>query len=370
MPSASTTPLSGPRPAVALVRALLPGLLPALAVACGEDSPAADERACDPTQESCTFQHRVATIDVGAGEERADRCVAWTLGNDADLWVQSVHLATGGAFHHSNWLWVPDTFFGGPDGEFACQDRVYDETAAAVVGGVLFAQSTQVADETQEFADGAAILVPARSRIIASVHLLNASSEDVASALDLTLRTVPAASVEHPLWPVRFNYGDLLIPAGGKSAHEGACDLASVHESLTGRPLELSVHWVLPHYHSLGTGSRLEVLGGPNDGATIYEESHLLGEPLGAKVGPVDVGVMGARGLRFRCDHDNPRSADVGFGIGDQEMCVMLAFIEGGARYDAQVTRTESSELVDGRLVRRGECSVLGAKTPDKLAGQ
>lgn len=44
---------------------------------------------------------------------------------------------------------------------------------------------------------------------------------------------------------------------------------------------------------------------------------------------PIDV--SGATGLRMTCGYDNPTDSTVRYGIGDQEMCVFLAYTD--ARY-------------------------------------
>ena len=88
----------------------------------------------------------------------------------------------GPGFHHSNWLFVPASNpatgvigpFDGPDGTFTCADRGFDQAVAALKGGVLFAQSTQAQHDVQKFPAGAVIQIPAHSKIVATIHLLNA----------------------------------------------------------------------------------------------------------------------------------------------------------------------------------------------------
>ena len=77
------------------------------------------------------------------------------------------------ASHHSNWTFVPDDQFTGPDGSWKCKDRGYSQLTAALQGGVLYAQSTQATREVQKFPDGVVVRIPPRSRIISDVHVLN-----------------------------------------------------------------------------------------------------------------------------------------------------------------------------------------------------
>ena len=73
---------------------------------------------------------------------------------------------------------------------------------------------------------------------------------------------------------------------------------------------------------------------------------------------PVDL--TGATGLRFSCGWSNPRPVEVGWGIGDQEMCVMLGLVEGAALFDALVGSgdTEVGTDPEGRNMREGPCTV------------
>ena len=53
------------------------------------------------------------------------------------------------------------------------------------------------------------------------------------------------------------------------------------------------------------------------------------GEPLGAGFEP-PIRVTGALGFGITCEYDNPRAQTVQYGIGDQEMCVVLMYSSGG----------------------------------------
>src|SRR5438067_387560 len=104
---------------------------------------------------------------IPAGAEVTTDCVQITLHNDHDLFVNSVELTTGAGFHHSNWFFVPESDFFGDDGTYTCGDRNFSEPAAALFGGVLFAQSTQSPHEVQSFPTGIVIRIPAHSKLVA-----------------------------------------------------------------------------------------------------------------------------------------------------------------------------------------------------------
>src|SRR2546423_1276977 len=121
---------------------------------------------CDPTKQSCSYDKVVSTMTVPAGHEDEDTCQSWTLDNASELWVASITQPNDGAYHPANWFIVPDTTFVVPDGTWTCSSQDFMEVQAALLGGYLFAQSTQSHDETQTLPNGAAIRIPPHSRLI------------------------------------------------------------------------------------------------------------------------------------------------------------------------------------------------------------
>lgn len=298
------------------------GALASIAVsgACGDNLGAGDPGADRPGH----HVYRFGPYDLGAGAEDAGRCVSVTLGNELPMFVNSVNLVTGPGFHHSNWFWVPDSSYPGPDGAWRCRDRGFDEPLAAAVGGVLFAQSTQADDETQAFPPGVAIAIPPHAKIVAGVHLLNAGDQAVSTSLALTVDTLPEDELRTQLAGLSFTYQALALPPGRKSSFTVDCDFAELHQQQLDRAPDFDLYWVLPHYHTLGRGIELVATGGAAD-ATVLSTEGTVGEPLGKQLAPT-FSMRGHTGLRFTCRFDNPRADTVYWGNGDQEMCVMLAF--------------------------------------------
>jgi len=321
--------------------ALLAGLF--TLVGCRERDPAADAGACDedhgepePEPDTAQLVHRFGEVTLGPFEE-AVPCVQWTLDNDAALYVQAVQLSNLGYFHHSNWFVVPEQLFPGPDGLFACGDRNFTELAAAVVGTVLFAQSTQSFVEEQRTGDGAIIKIPPRYKVIAGTHMLNVGPAEVSTELFLSLELIHPRAVEVVLTPVRLSYYDLDIPANARSRFTGVCDeFAAKYQALTGTPLDIKLHYVLPHYHYLGDYFDLEFIGGPLDGTSAHTVVGFNAEANGKTFDP-PLDLRAVTGLRFTCGYDNWRDVDIGWGLGDQEMCVMLGLAESDVMLDVAV---------------------------------
>lgn len=273
---------------------------------------------------------RVIAVDVPpttleAGGETLDLCYALTLHNDVPIFVSQVTMHGTPGVHHSNWFYVPDRNFGGDDGLFSCATRGFDQTAAASAGGVLFAQSTQATDETMAFPAGDALALPSNARFVVNLHYVNYTGDTLRPQISLAVTTVAEADVVTHLHGFAFQYEDLHIAPHTTSEFTIDCDLRAAHQTAFGRPLDFGVHYVLPHYHSFGTYLRLGIVGGPNDGATIWEANSRIGEPLGSTISP-PASLVGATGVRLTCRYDNPGDTEIVWGNGGGEMCVAFGY--------------------------------------------
>ena len=330
------------------------------------DAGVPDDATAPPPAEP-VLVHDFGNYTLEGGEEVED-CAQWTLNNDKPLYVDKVTMSNDGGWHHSNWLIVPDTAFAGPDGYFDCDSRRYTEVAAAVQGTVLVAQSTQSREEVQDLPDGFAIKIPPYHKIIAGVHLLNLSPRPIDTGMRMRLDLVHPKDVEIVATPFRLSYYDLHITPEGQSRFTGTCDLATPYEAFNEVPLDMKLYWVLPHYHALGNYFRLELVGGPRDGEVLFELEGFNAEANG-KAFPTPIDLTGATGLRFTCGFNNPRAEEVGWGIGDQEMCVMLgltdsrSLFDAGVNSDSQVTGTE-----EGFPLNEGPCTVTMLPKNDSQA--
>jgi hypothetical protein len=303
--------------------------------------------------------HNFGDLTLASHQEIASQCVSWTLNNDEPLYVSKITLSNGGGYHHSNWFVVPEDLYPGPDGFFRCSERGFDELTSAVNGTVIFAQSTQSLAEDQKFAPGAAIKIPPRHKVVAGVHALNLQNRAHTTFLRMSLGLVHPRDVEVILAPFRLTYLPLDIPPEGESHFTIDCDLAGPFEGVAKRPFDLKLYWVLPHYHELGNYFRVEVMGGPADGQLIHSLDTFNAEPNGKALDP-PLDLTGATGLRLTCGYYNPRTVSVGWGIGDQEMCVMLGLADSDILMDAAATDTNIVDgVVDGVVMNHSACRVL-----------
>jgi hypothetical protein len=313
----------------------------------------------EPLPETATLTHEFGERSLVPFEE-TEPCVQWTLDNDAPLYVQAVTLSNLGYYHHSNWFVVPEELYAGEDGFFDCSDRGFNELGAATAGTVLFAQSTQSFVEEQRTGAGAVIKIPPRHKVVSDVHMLNVGPDNVTTNLFMTLDLIHPKDVDIVLTPFRLSYIDLDIPAQSISKFTGVCDdLGSRYMQSTGVPIDVKLHYVLPHYHYLGNHFNLAFTGGPLDGMDVFTVDGFDGEANGGVFDP-GLDLAGVEGIRYTCGYDNWRDVNVGWGIGDQEMCVMLGLAESRVLIDITVTGgTEAVGEVDGVLEYEGPCGIL-----------
>lgn len=269
---------------------------------------------------------------VASGEEITDQCVSITLNNAEPIFVNQVELTAGPGFHHSNWFWVPENQFAGPDGTWKCSDRHYSEAAAGLFGAVVFAQSTQALHEIQAFPAGAATKIPPHSKLVAGTHLLNTGDDTVNPMLELTITPISMAELTTELHGLAFQNMSIEIPPHAKSRFSTECDLTK-GAGLDGTPYDrpppdFRFFHMLAHYHALGAGMTLDAVR-DSDGVAerVFDTSSRIGDSLAELLDP-PFDMTGHAKIRFSCEFDNPRDTTVGWGVGDQEMCILFAFTD------------------------------------------
>lgn len=301
-------------------------------------------------------------VQLDPGEEITP-CVQWTLNNEEAIYVNKVTMTNGGGYHHSNWFVVPENFAGGEDGYFNCRDRNFTEVAAATAGTVLFAQSTQSRVEEQDLPDGVTIKIPPNHKVVGSLHLLNISTMPTTTPLNMALDIIHPRDVDVVVTPFRLTYYPLEIDPNTETRFEGRCTFREQYERAAKKEMDLKLYYVLPHYHELGNAFRLSLLGGENDDETVFALDGFNAEANGQAFDPpIDFGENGADGLTFMCGFNNPRDEVVGWGIGDQEMCVMLGLADSDLLMDVSVPRDEEPAIVgddNGVTLKGGDCFVL-----------
>jgi hypothetical protein len=322
--------------------------------ACGADQYAAASGSCEAIG-GTPLAHDFTPFTTKAGEEILGLCQSWTLNNAEEMWVNAVQLDQDVASHHSNWTFVPDDDYAGPDGVWMCGDRNYSQLTAALDGGVLYAQSTQAKHEVQKFPGGAAVRIPPYSRIIGDVHLLNTSMESITGHARLTMFTLPVADVKVKLVPFHLTYDGLDIPPHATSRFTGDC---FVRANFPDSKLAMKIYYILPHTHALATKFFTKVLGGPDDGTSLLEVEGFSSDAHGRSFDP-PIDMAKANGISFGCQYFNPRSQDVKWGFGDQEMCELLGFADSSTGFESTVATAVPAGMDGDVQLFTGDCSTL-----------
>lgn len=322
------------------------------------DVPVLEEEAS--TRPPFSPDHTFDEIEMMPGEEKLDLCQSWTLNNPEELWVNAVEMSAGPGWHHSNWMYSPQSLFTGRDGTWRCQDRGFDQAFAAAAGGVFFAQSTQSTGETQRFAPGAAFRIPPYSRIVGSIHLINASAAAARTSLRFRIHTIAAGEVRTRLRPMAIDNHGIDIAARARSTSTMDCDFDAPWQRARMAPLDFRIHYILPHYHSMATGMQLEVIGGPNDGRAVFTTSSRVGDPLGMVLAtPFDM--RGATGLRLRCSYSNTGGTRIRWGENaTDEMCTMLLYTDATGTMGAVSNMILSrAPQMDGSTLVTSQCQAF-----------
>jgi hypothetical protein len=300
---------------------------------------------------------------VDGGEEVVSDCVQISLHNPEPVYVNSVELTTGPGFHHSNWTYVPEHVYAGKDGVFDCDERGYSEAVSAVFGGVIFAQSTQAPHEVQAFPPGVIVKLPPRTKLIGQIHLLNASDAPLRLDPNITLTTIPEAEVTTELAGISFQNQALALPANRESRFTVECDLAERHRALLGTEPNFRIYYGLAHYHELGTRLAIEAVRADGTATTVYTTGERAGDVMGGPIAPA-FDMTGYAKLRFACDFYNPRAEVVKWGVGDQEMCVFLAFSDSPYAWGGGVNERippENETAVGNALHYSNSCAVFAS---------
>ncbi len=267
-----------------------------------------------------TLEHAFDPIPVESGAEEY-WCQSWTIGNDETLYVNKVRQVNNGGWHHSNWFFVPEEQFG-EDGTWKCRDRDFDEVAAAIYGGVIFAQSTQTFEEVQAFPEGTAVVVPPHSKIIGNVHLLNVAAGPIESSLTMGLQSLEEEEVEVKLREVSFANYAIAIPPQRRSRWTQTCDISEhVGESY-------NIYYVLGHFHQWGDYFKLSFVDDDGNESPIVELENTAGDALGVTIDP-PLNSQGAGRLKYECGYNNTTDRELHWGNnGEEEMCQFLAYVD------------------------------------------
>ena len=299
-------------------------------------------------------------ITLEPGGERLLVCQSFPLHNDDWLFVEGVTFNATGV-HHSNWFVTPEDAYPGPPGAADCSESGVGvfSNEAPTSGGLMFSQSPEAANETQAFAEGAAIAVAPHSKVMVSYHVLNTSPQPLDVGMSAALRMLPESDVKVRLRSGGGQIGLLAVPPMERSRFYSDCTFAD--------PPTFKAYFMLPHYHQRGVGMRLELLGGARDGEVVWQNEGAIGEALGTQIAPA-ADFTGATGFRFSCLYENTTARTIQSGSSfDDEMCTFFLSTDASREfYGIAAPGFGSPTIVDQGMGAEGEhlfavdgCAVL-----------
>jgi len=226
-------------------------------------------------------------------------------------------LTTSIGLHHGNITTRPITGEGirpcdGSGGAFGGE-----ATDILAGGSVLFGSSTQfVGEEWQSFPDGMGFPIVDGFEIVARMHYVNPTAEEITVAPSYEWFTIDETTVTHELGPFAWTLTGWTIPPLSEKTVSVNCR----------PPGDMHVVNVLPHMHQLGTAFFGSYVGGDLDGERWLDSIGY--DPDGGVMTQytpaIDSSV--AEQLSFGCTWQNTHDKTIEEGVGDNEMCILFGY--------------------------------------------
>ncbi len=186
-------------------------------------------------------------------------------------------------------------------------------------GNVLFGSSTQISgDEWYRFADGEGYRVRDDYELVARMHFLNPTDQELVLAPSYEWFTIDEATLINELGAFIWMFQGFEIPPMSTTTVTADCSFTGNHP--------MHVVSLLPHMHKLGTSLDATYVGGPFDGQKFLDSPGY--DPDNGVLAhydpPVDLGSAG--GLTFSCTWTNTLNKTIVEGVGDNEMCMIFGY--------------------------------------------
>lgn len=225
-------------------------------------------------------------------------------------------LRTQPGLHHGNITTRPKT----GEGVRPCPPGDGDSGTDVIGGGnVLFGSSTQVAgDEWYRFADGEGYRIRPDFEIVARMHFLNPSDQELVVAPTYEWFTIDETKLIHELGAFLWMYSEFEIPPMSTTTVTADCSLPGTHP--------MHVVSLLPHMHELGTALDATYVGGAFDGMRFLDSPGY--DPDNGVLVQYDppVDLTDATGITFSCTWVNTHDKTIREGVGDNEMCMIFGY--------------------------------------------
>lgn len=289
--------------------------------ACGQDAAPEPAVGTDPTREPPantvgSFSIQLPDTVLSPGRE-FEPCWIFPLELEGPShFVGGAVLRTGPGMHHGNITTRPKT----GEGIRECPPNDGDPATDVASGGnVLFGSSTQVSgEEWYRFADGEAYRVLDTYEIVARMHYLNPSDQEITVAPSYEWFTIDESKVEREIGAFIWMYQNFEIPPLSTTTVTGDCTLPGEHP--------MHVVSLLPHMHKLGKSLQATYTGGRFDGEAFLDSQGY--DPDNGVLTFYDppVDLTDSVGIKFSCTWENTFNRTIREGIGDNEMCMVFGY--------------------------------------------
>jgi hypothetical protein len=274
--------------------------------------------------------------EVEPGEEIQD-CIAWPYPEFTHKNVYAARLYTTSGLHHSNMYGtIPDAQLG-PSPYPECNpgaDNPFGDLPQAIPD-VLFANSTQIeGGEAFVFPPGMAFKVDTTREVASSIHFYNPGAKKIVVELAYDFYTVDDAQVQNELVPFVFDVRGFNIDAHASETLSAECT------AYGGNIVAL-----MPHNHQWTQRFTVDLLRAGGEEERVYDESGFDTESdIRTYDPPLDL--AGVSRIRHRCEVDNTTDHAIGYGIGENEMCMLFGFVYPPKAQVAGISLTEGSPCI------------------------
>lgn len=169
-------------------------------------------------------------------------------------------------------------------------------------------------DSAIQFPEGVGQVLPAGTRLISQLHLLNTSTESITDSAEIRMHPSPLEN-PRPMSTYALGNFDVNLPPQQPSVVQSVCTLQE----------KVDLVAVFPHMHLLGTSLTFEV--GPSEDQLTkvfertpysFDDQHL--DLVNLTLNPGDV-------TRVTCHYDNTTDNTITFGESTKdEMCFLVGF--------------------------------------------
>lgn len=194
-------------------------------------------------------------------------------------------------------------------------DGSMNVTNMVTMGYHIFFGGSMQPEFAYEFPAGVALKVPAGTGLDLNVHYANRSDAPISGEAAVNLYTVPAAQVTKVARTLNWANQSITLPSGQRTTLEKTF---TVTDSTT-------IFALTSHTHRLGERFLIQVVGGPRNGETIYENTDWEHPAFLILPQPVHLGP--GEGLKSIVTYNNSTGATVRFGLqSTDEMGIIFGY--------------------------------------------